>query len=289
MAGPSGGKFTERMTRNEHVTLVLGGNGKTGRRVAARLGALGREVRIGSRAASPAFDWEQPGTWAGALDGISSVYLSYQPDAGFPGAADVIGAFARQAVASGANRIVLLSGRGEVGAQRSEQAVKDSGAALTVVRASFFAQNFSEDFLSDSVREQGVLVFPGGQVAEPFIDVEDIADVAVAALTDDRHIGEVYEVTGPRLLTFDDVVAEISKASGREVHYIPVSPADYRAAMIENGLPPEFATQLTDLFAELMDGHNAYLTDGVQRALGRVPRDFTDFANAAAATGAWSA
>lgn len=188
-------------------------------------------------------------------------------------------------MASGVRRLVLLSGRGEVPTARSEQAVGRAGADWTIVRSSFFAQNFSEDFLTDAVRD-GVVAFPAGEVAEPFIDVGDIADVAVAALTDPRHAGQVYEVTGPRLLTFADAVAEIAAATSREVSYVPVIPQDFTSRMVEAGLPDEFATQLTGLFTEVLDGGNAYVTDGVQRAVGCGPRDFADYARAAAATGA---
>ncbi|PZS26581.1 MAG: NmrA family transcriptional regulator [Pseudonocardiales bacterium] len=279
------------MTEQTHakdLTLVLCGTGKTGRRVAQRLRAHGHAIRIGSRYGEPPFDWEDQATWAPALSGVSSAYVAYVPDAGFAGAADKIGTFAKLAVDYGARRLVLLTGRGEEGAERSEQAARDTGAALTIVRASFFAQNFSEDFLAESVRA-GVVVFPAGDVAEPFVDADDIADVAVAALTDERHAGQCYEVTGPRLLTFADAAAEIASASGRTVRYLPVSPQQFGSVMIEQGAPAMFVAQLIELLSNVLDGHNAHLSDGVQRALGRMPRDFTDYASAAAANGAWAA
>ncbi len=151
------------MTTTNHdqgATLVLGGTGKTGRRVAERLRGRGRQVRIGSRSAIPPFDWADRSSWAPVLDGVSSVYLAYAPDAGFPGAAETIGAFAELAVACGARRVVLLTGRGEAGAELSEQALRESGADWTIVRSSFFAQNFSEDFMVEAVRA-GVVAFPG--------------------------------------------------------------------------------------------------------------------------------
>jgi len=266
-------------------TLVLGGTGKAGRRVVERLAARRLPVRVGSRSGEPPFDWEDRATWARALDGVRSVYLSHYLDA-LPGAAETVGAFAELAVESGARRLVLLSGRGEEEAERGEQAARDSGADLTILRSTWFAQNFSENYWADEILS-GEVVLPAGEMPEPFVDADDIADVAVAALTDDRHIGRLYELTGPRLLTFADAVDEIAQAAGREIRYVPVSIDDYAAAAAEQGVPGDLIELLTYLFAEVLDGRNAHVADGVQRALGREPRDFRDYARDAAATGVW--
>jgi uncharacterized protein YbjT (DUF2867 family) len=270
------------------TTLVLGGNGKTGSRVAARLRELGRPVRIGSRTGDPRFDWADDTTWTPALRGVESAYISYYPDVSFPGAAERLGAFARTAMTSGARRLVLLSGRGEPDAEPAEQAVRDSGAEWTILRSSWFAQNFSEHFLLEPVLE-GVIALPAADIAEPFIDVIDVADVAVAALTRDGHAGKVYELTGPRLLTFAAVAAELARATGRDVRYVPITSAEYAEAAARAGVPPEEIEPLTDLFIRVLDGHNAYLSDDVERVLGRRPRDFADYAHDTAATGIWSA
>ena len=267
------------------ATLVLGGTGKTGRRVAERLTARGRPVRIGSRSGEHPFDWEDQSTWAPALDGVGSAYVSYYPDLAAPGAVEAVGSFAELAVANGVRRLVLLAGRGEPEAELAEQAVRESGAELTVVRATWFSQNFSEGFFLDPVLS-GEVVLPAGNMAEPFVDADDTADVAVAALTEDRHIGELYELTGPRLLTFAEAVEEIAKATGREIRYSPV-PVDEFASAMATQVPGEVIELLTYLFTEVLDGRNAHLTDGVQRALGREPRDFTDYARDAAASGVW--
>ncbi|MCF3184619.1 NAD(P)H-binding protein, partial [Streptomyces polychromogenes] len=260
-------------TNETKKTLVIGGNGKTGRRVAERLSAQGRPVRIGSRTGEPAFDWHRPDTWGPALRDVDRVYVTYQPDLAFPGAADQVGAFAEAAVAAGARRLVLLSGRGEEAARTSEDRLKDSGADWTVVRASWFHQNFDESFFLEPVRA-GEIALPVADAVEPFVDAGDIADVAVAALTDDRHIGRTYELSGPRLLGFGEVAAELSKATGREIAYVPVSDGEFRAALREEGLPEEFA----ELFALILDGRNAHLVHGVEEVLGRPPRDFADYA-----------
>jgi uncharacterized protein YbjT (DUF2867 family) len=266
--------------------LVLGGTGKTGRRVADRLQARNLPVRRGSRSGEPPFDWEKPETWAPAVRGVSSAYISYYPDLAVPGAVDVVGSFANRAVKEGVPRLVLLAGRGEEEAERAEQAVHDSGADLTIVRATWFMQNFSEDYMVEHILA-GAIALPAGDTPEPFVDADDIADVAVAALTDDKHIGQLYELTGPRLLTFAEAADEISKATGREIPYVPVSIEEHAAAAAAQGVPAEVIDLLTYLFSEVLDGRSAHVTDGVQRALGREPRDFRDFAREAAATGAW--
>ncbi|MFG3707004.1 NmrA family transcriptional regulator [Micromonospora sp. NPDC047670] len=280
------------MTNTNDTVLVLGGTGRTGRRVADRLAARGVPVRLGSRSAAPAFDWADRATWPEALAGVGAVYVSYQPDLAVPGAVETVESFTRLAVASGVRRVVLLSGRGEPEAHQAEKAVANVvdgvGGRWTVVRASWFHQNFSEGPFADGIRE-GTLYLPVGDVREPFVDADDIADVAVAALLADGHAGEVYEVTGPRLLTFAEAVAEIAAATGRPVSLVPVALAEYVDALRGAGVPADVVSLLTYLFTEVLDGRNQSLTDGVARALGRAPADFADYARAAAATGVWTA
>ncbi|MCH8066642.1 MAG: NmrA family NAD(P)-binding protein [Chloroflexi bacterium] len=278
--------MSENKDGNAGVTLIVGGTGKTGRRVAQRLTARGLPVRIGSRSGEPPFDWEDATTWAPAVRGVESAYVTYYPDLGFAGAAEKVRSFARTAVENGVHRLVLLSGRNEAGALLGEQAVQESGAEWTLVRASMFAQNFSEYFLLEGVLA-GEVALPAGDVKEPFIDIDDLADVVVAALTGPGHTDRLYEVTGPRLLTFAEAVAEISQATGREIRYVPVSPEDYLSGMIAGGVPADFAKDLTDLFSEVLDGRSSYLSDGVKRALGREPKDFSDFAQETAASAVW--
>jgi uncharacterized protein YbjT (DUF2867 family) len=264
---------------NSDLTLVLGGTGKTGRRVAARLRAAGRPVRLGSRTAELPFDWTDPATWAAPLAGVHSAYLTFQPDLAFPGAADTVGAYARLAADAGVKRLVLLSGRGEDGALAAERAVAAAGVDWAVVRSAFFMQNFTEDFLADAVAE-GVMALPAGNVAEPFVDAEDVADVATAALLGQVPLGRVYEVTGPRALTFAQVAAEVT-AAGRPLAYLPVTGDEFVAGAVAAGVPAELAAGLRDLFADVLDGRNSGLAGGVPEALGRPARDFADFARAA--------
>ncbi|WP_052185698.1 NmrA family NAD(P)-binding protein [Streptomyces purpureus] len=264
------------------TVLVTSGSGKTGRRVAERLQARNVTVRSGSRRGSTVFDWEAPETWGPALSGADAAYVAYYPDVAAPGAVEAMDAFGKLAAGLGVRRLVLLSGRGEPEALQTEDALREAatGVELTVVQASFFAQNFNEGAMADGVRA-GAIPFPAGTTAEPFIDADDLADVLVATLLEDGHAGLVHEVTGPRLLTFDEVAAEISRASGRTVTYVPVSGEEYAAMLEEYGLPRPEAQWLAGLFSMLLDGHNASVTDGVERVLGRAPKDFGSFAAAA--------
>lgn len=274
-------------TSHQQLFLVTGGTGKTGSRVAALLAAAGHPVRIGSRTAAIPFDWIDRATWAPALAGVDSVYLAFQPDVAVPGAPDIIRAFTATAVDAGVRSIVLLSGRGEPEARECERIVQDSGLRTTIVRCSFFAQNFSEGaFLPDVLA--GTVALPNGDVPEPFVHVDDIAEVAFAALTDPRHAGEVYELTGPRALTFAEAVAEIADATGRDIAFVPIARPDFVAALTAHQLPTDVVTLLDYLFGTILDGRNTPTADGVHRALGHPPRDFTTYAKETAASGIWT-
>jgi uncharacterized protein YbjT (DUF2867 family) len=266
--------------------LVLGGLGKTGRRIVERLQARHIPVRVGSRTAEPPFNWEDPSTWAPALLGVTSAYISFFPDIAVPGAPEAIAAFTAQALDCGTRRLVLLSGRGEAEAQRAEQILQDSGADWTIVRCSWFMQNFSESFFLDSILA-GEVALPVGDIPEPFVDAEDIADVAVAALTEDGHVGQLYELTGSRMLTFKQAIAEIGQAAGRELRFKTVPMEAFVQTLTEQGNPADIADFLGYLFSEVLDGRNAHLSNGVERALGRKPRDFAEFARQTASTGVW--
>ena len=266
--------------------LVIGSTGKTGKRVTDQLEARGIPVRHGSRTSDIPFDWEDRQTWAPALAGVDKLYITYYPDLAVPGSVDAIHALTKLADEAGVRHVVLLSGRNEAEAERAENVVKESGLQWTIVRCAFFAQNFNEGAWLDEVLA-GAVALPVDDVQEPFVDVDDIADVVVAALTDDRHVGRLYELTGPRLLSFRDAVAEIGKAAGRDITFMPVPIDDYTAMLTEYVLPQDFIWLLNHLFTEVL-GSKAQLADGVQRALGREPKDFADFAREAAATGVWT-
>lgn len=271
----------------QHPILVTGATGKTGHRIAERLEAAGHAVRRGSRTASPAFDWEKPEGWAAALAGCAAAYVAYVPDLAVESSLADIRRFLNVAEAAGVRRIVLLSGRGEPEAQACEDELKSRGFAWTILRCSWFHQNFSESFFLDGVLA-GEVVTPMGLAADPMVDAEDIAEAAVAALTQPGHDGQLYELTGPAAFTFAEAVAEIGRATGRDIRHIEVPAAAYHAALLESDLPPPYVDLVMYLFTTVLDGRNVGVTDGVQRALGRPPTSFADYARRTAAEGAWA-
>jgi uncharacterized protein YbjT (DUF2867 family) len=272
--------------QNPGLTLVLGATGKTGSRIVERLAHINVPTRMGSRSASPSFHWHREDGWDACLDGVEAIYINYAPDLAIPGAADSIQALVNKAKAYGVQRLVILSGRGEAEAQACEEIVQDSGLEWTVVRASWFNQNFSEGAFVGMV-QAGQITLPIGDIPEPFVDVDDIADVVVAALSETGHASEVYEVTGPRMLTFKDVATELSKASNRTIAFTEIPHDAFVSGVAESGAPKEVVWLMDFLFTTVLDGRNAYLTDGVQRALGRQPKDFADYAKEVAASGVW--
>src|SRR3954469_13431460 len=247
--------------------LITGGSGKTGSRVARRLTALGRPVRAVSRRSEPRFDWHDDSTWRDAVTGCSSAYLTFQPDVGLPGADAIIGAFTRRAVDLGCTRLVLLSGRGEDGARRAETAFIEAGADWTILRSAFFFQNFSESFWAEEIAA-GSLTMVESSVGEPFVDADDLADVAVATLLQPTHSGRIHELTGPRLITFGEVAAEISTASGRPVTFRQLPVDDYVTALVSAGLAKEDTVGLAPPFDDVLDGRNARLESGIMDVLG---------------------
>ncbi|MFD5160412.1 NAD(P)H-binding protein [Streptomyces hawaiiensis] len=277
---------------SDEMVLVTGATGKTGRRVARLLKERGVTVREASRSGTPSFDWADRDTWGPALRGVTGLYLVV-PGLGGPQAAEAIGAFTRQAAAAGARRAVLLSQPegGDGGHEHvltAERALEHAGLAWTVLRPRWFFQNFSEDFLLDPVLS-GEVRLPAGDGEEAFVDAEDIAEVAVAALTEDGHAGRHYELSGPRLMTFGDAVGEIARATGRDIRYVPLTPQAYLDEQRAQGVPEEWIQLSVGLYAYVGSGGLASLSDGVQRSLGRAPRDFADYARTAARQGLWNA
>ncbi|MFF2190530.1 SDR family oxidoreductase [Streptomyces sp. NPDC058155] len=278
---------------SEHPILVTGATGKSGRRVVSQLRAKGLPVRAAARNSEHVFDWTDSRTWDSALEGVRSLYI-VQLDG-----TKLVRPFVERAVGLGVRRIVLASGRGIDnpdyakdsggvldGILDSEAAVRESGLEWTISRPGWFAQNFSEGFFADAVRA-GELRLPAGDGGASFVDAEDIAAVVVAALTQDGHAGQIYELSGPRAVTLTEAVATISTAVGREIRYVPVSVTEYVADLVQQGLPPADAEAFADVIAPLREGTDAYVSDGVQRALGRAPRSFVEFTKSTAAVGGW--
>lgn len=271
---------------NPAPVLIIGGAGKTGARVNTLLKQRGIATRPVSRSTSISFDWTRQEGWSAALDGVSKAYVTFQPDLSVDGADTAIAELSQLARRKGLEQVVLLSGRGEPGAQRAEAALQASGVPWTTVRASWFNQNFSEGYLLDGVRA-GEIALPAGAVPEPFIDADDIADVVVAALTDERHANKLYEVTGPRALTFAEAIKEISVSIGRPIRYTQITPEDFVISMRAYA-PEDIVQLLNELFTVVLDGRNSQVANGVQQAIGRPATDFSDYARKVAAAGAWN-
>ena len=268
--------------------LVLGGKGKTGRKVVERLMQLNQNVRIGSRSETPSFDWENPETWADALEGMDRMYITFQPDLAVPGALEAIEGFIKVAKQKQIKKVVLLSGKGEREAELCEQVVINSGIDHTIVRASWFNQNFSESFFLDPI-VAGHVALPQAQAKVPYVDTDDIADVVVEALVNDAHNGQIYELTGPRFLTFGQVVNEIEEATGREITFTPISLPAYTKMMEDFGVPSDYVWLINYLFSEVLGNKsNEVITHDIEKVLGRKPKDFSVYAQETAANGIWN-
>jgi len=272
----------------DDTILITGATGKTGRRVSALLRGRGLPVRDASRTSATPFDWDDPATWPAAVDGVRSVYVVH-PDLYAARTAERLLAFGRLAVQAGAARAVMVSvprgeDAGSAAVVHAEQQLVDAGLGLTVLRLRWFAQNLTEDFLADAVA-RGDLRLPAGDGAEAFVDADDIAEVAVAALTDDSHAGREYDLTGPRTLTFGDVADEITAAIGRTVSYTPLSAPAYIAEQIADGVPEEWARFSAGLYAQIASGALDSTSTDIADVLGRPARDFREFAAAAASEG----
>lgn len=267
--------------------LIIGGTGKTGKRIVKQLKKHGIPVRVGSRNGNPAFDWEDKTTWETALRGTKSAYISYYPDLAVPSAANDIAEFAAIAKNAGVTRLVLLSGRGEEGAQNAEERLKNSSIEWTIIRSSWFSQNFSEGFLAEQINA-GEVSLPVGDVKEPFIDIEDIADVAFAALTEKGHEGKLYEVTGSSGLSFQEATIKIAEVLGKEIKYNHISIEEFEEALKNNQTPKIYIDFLIELFTQVFDGRNTELKEGIQKALGRDPRSFDEYVNKTVESGVWT-
>lgn len=271
---------------HSHPILIIGKNGKTGSRVNQLLQGLGYSTRAVSRSSTPSFDWEDQGTWQAVLEGTRSAYITFQPDLAIPSARQTIQDFVDLAKELGLKHLVLLSGRGEDGAKKAEQVLQNSGLTWNIIRASWFAQNFSESFMLEGILS-GHLALPAGDIVEPFVDVDDIAEVAVAALTRPELNNRLFEVTGPRAITFADCVREISNAAGYPVKYTTIPIDTFIGSLVEQGIPEEMQWLLRELFTEVLDGRNSSVMTGVEEALGRPANDFKDYIHKVTFTGNW--
>lgn len=271
----------------ENEILVLGATGKTGKRVAEKLQKMRIPVRAGSRNGNPPFDWGKPGNWPAVLNGIQEVYITYQPDFAIPGALEKIQLFVDTAKESGVQKLVLLSGRGEKEAEEGEMIVMNSGLQWVVVRASWFMQNFSEFYFLDNILG-GRMIVPKQQALEPFVDLDDLADVVVEALTDDKHNGKIYELTGPELLSLKDTTRLISESINRSIGYEEVAMAEYLKILRDYQIPEDIVWLMQYLFTEISDGRNESITNDIENIIGRKPTTFGEYVAKTNQTGVWN-
>ncbi|MDF0716399.1 NAD(P)H-binding protein [Muricauda sp. 334s03] len=267
--------------------LIIGGTGKTGRKVVDSLKLLNQNVRIGSRSSQPAFDWNNGDTWEEALEGVDKMYITYQPDLAVPGAKHSIENLINLAKKQHLKKVVLLSGKGEREAELCEQVVINSGLDYTIVRASWFSQNFSESFFLEPI-QQGFVALPQADVPVPYVDTGDIADVVVEALLHEEHDGRIYQLTGPTTLSFKEAIAEIAKATDRDIAFTPITIEAYVSAMKEQGVPADFVWLVEYLFTEVLGNPMvSEITNDIEKVLKRKPKSFTDYVNETAITGVW--
>jgi uncharacterized protein YbjT (DUF2867 family) len=269
--------------------LILGGTGKTGRRTAQLLADAGHHARAASRhPGEPAagvepvpFDWDAPGTWAPALEGVEAVYLV--PPALRLDYVPVVREFIDAAREAGVARVVFLSARGgnldpQSPLAQVEQLLAESGLEWAAIRPSWFAQNFTENFFRPTIDSDALIAFPAGDGAEPFIDVDDIAEVAAALLTTSDHAGQGYDLSGPEALTFNEVAELLSNSAERPLSYVSPDPEEWRQGLVAAGIPEDYSHLLATLAGLIRDGHDAHTSDGVRQVLGRAPRTFADWA-----------
>ena len=268
--------------------LVIGGTGKTGNRVAQQLTAQGHNVRIVGRKTNPVFDWERPETYANALQNMDRAYIVYYPDLAVPGAKDAISKLTSEALKAGLDKVVLLSGKGETEAEACEQIVANSGLNYTLVRASWFNQNFSEGAFLNFVLN-GVVALPMPDAEIPFVDADDIAEVVSKVLLDDSYNGKIITVTGPEKKTFKELVVIMANEMDREIQYVPITIDEFKDGMRNAGLPDSYVWLFGYLFKEVLGNpDNQEVTNDVEQVLGRKATSFETYAQKTAATGIWN-
>lgn len=267
--------------------LILGGTGKTGRKVVESLRLLNQNVKIGSRSSSPSFDWNKEETWSVALEQVDRLYITYQPDLAVPGALRSIEKLVGLAKEKGVQKIVLLSGKGEREAELCEQLVIQSGLDYTIVRASWFNQNFSESFLMEPIL-QGVVTLPQADVQIPFVDTDDIAAVVVEALLHPEHAQQIYQLTGGNTLSFREAIAEIAEATGREIVFNSISMEDYVAGLKNMGVPQDYIWLIAYLFTEVLGNPIVSdITNDIEKVLKRKPKTFQEYVQETAKARIW--
>lgn len=272
---------------NTQKVVVLGGIGKTGRKVAEKLAKNGHVVRIGSRTQNPAFDWNDASNWSEVLEGMDAVYVAYQPDLAVPGALESIEKLMNEIRKSSIQKVVLLSGKGEKEAELCEQVVIHSGLDYSILRCSWFNQNFSESFFLDPIR-LGQVALPKAEAKVPYVDTDDISDMAVEVIENDQHRNQLYELTGPQIYTFREVIQLISRETGREIQFTEINLPSYLDLLKSHGVPEDFVWLINYLFSTVLDAPgNEEISSDIEKVLGRKAKSLEEYVIETAKTDVW--
>lgn len=266
------------------TTLVIGGTGKVGRRVAAALRERGGHARVASRSGGDIrFDWRDASTYAPALEGTDAVFIVG------PGSATdwspLLAELLDAAKTAGTRRAVLLSARAveflpDGAVDRAERVLREGPVAWTILRPAHFAQNFTEAMFTPVDDHVSA---PVGDGREPFIDVADIAEVAAAALTTSTWEGETLELSGPEALTFEEAVARLGAAQGRRITFSDETLAEHVRRLRADETPEGYIAWRSAMLDAIRRGADAYVSHDVERVLSRPARSFEEWAGAAAA------
>ncbi|TGK87717.1 NmrA family transcriptional regulator [Leptospira noumeaensis] len=267
-------------------TLIIGSSGKTGSRILSRLENAGYPARLGSRKVTPAFDWEKPEEWESVVQGVDQVYISFQPDLAVPSSLKAIQTLVDVCKKNKVKRLVLLSGRGEPEARACEQVVQKSGLEWTILRASWFYQNFSEGMFQEQILG-GTVLFPQITTKEPFVDLDDLADLALDSLITDKHRNKLYELTGPELWSFREAFAFIAEVTNQTIPFEEMPLDEYISTLKGFGVPENVTWLIDYLFRTVLDGRNESLVNDLELALGRKPKDFRTYVKETAKSGIW--
>lgn len=271
------------------MILVTTPNGKVGSALAAQLLERGEAVRLGAHTPAKAqadfaqaqvvhFDFGDPASVRAALAGVAALYLA-APATTDP---EQVNRVVDLAVEAGVRRIVRLSAAGvehsETGLRQIERHIEGSGVEWTMLRPSWFFQNYSTANAA-AIRERGAIFEAAGDGKTAFVDTRDIAAVAVRALTESGHHGQGYTITGGRAYDRSEVASAIGAAAGRPVRYVALTDAAFRDSVAPLGWPPEYVELMSGLYAAVRAGHTAATTDVVQRVTGQAPISLEQFAN----------
>lgn len=258
--------------------LILGGTGKVGRRVSRVLERDGHTARAVGRSTPLRFDWTAPETWKSAVQGTDGVFVVG------PGSATdwspLLTALLETASAAGTRHAVLLSARAveflpDGNVARAEAALRAGPLPWTILRPAHFTQNFTEAMFTPV---DGRITAPVGDGAEPFIDAEDIAEAAAHVLATGTAAGETLALSGPAALTFGQATRTLSGITGQSIEFHDQAASDHAAALREAGTPEEYIRWRLAMLGAIRRGDDAYLSDGIQRLLGRPATDFTTWA-----------